>query len=698
MDLMALLENTHTAGWFLNLSFQSLLIAALGWGLVKLFKRMSAPVRSGIGLATMMVLLLLPVWSQIFHLQKLTISRINTVRPVIGAGLSGQRTAGESKGVKADEPASHYPGTQADTTKKNGRPDQYAAQKRSLWTGANIVLVVNGLAIFWLIGFLFSLFRFSFGLVYLKGFRRGVLEIQGERIGKILQAAQKAFGTTKIPKLYTSPTVDSPLSVGVITPCIIIPHELYQKINPGELKSLFFHEMAHIHHRDHLVGILQRIVAAFNWWNPLVYSVSVEFSRAREYVSDNYAIRENSSSGYARCLLNLAKKTNLIARIPASIGMATPYITLEDRIKHIISKERKMNTNLKKPAIFLIAVCSIILTFFLTGYQWNFASDTHPGTDRPGYKEDSPISSLSSQPEQDDSIHEAAARDEREKVKMLLAAKPGLLNDSDKKGFTPLHIAVIKGQKDIALFLIEKGADMNTRNHNGLTPLFSALDLGLGSMAQLLIEKGADVSITGYRKRTMLHMAARCGDTESARALIKKGLDINAGDSRGATPLHLAAESRDGNIHVARLLLENGADVNPKDNEGNIPLFNAALRGHKDLVGLLVKNGGDVNARGTRITAESIKEKAEKLKKRNPHVLIRGGKKVKMKDIRDTTEIMLSEVIVRGYNDIARILLENGADVNAVDEKGKTPLYYAQKYEHKEVIQLLTTRGARLNQ
>jgi ankyrin repeat protein/beta-lactamase regulating signal transducer with metallopeptidase domain len=695
---MALLENTQIAGWFLNLLFQSLLIAALGWGLVKLFKRMSAPVRSGISLATMMVLLLLPFWPQIFHLQKLTISGINTVRPVIGSGLSGHRTAGELKGVNVDVPASHYPGTPAGTTKKGGHPDQPAAQKRSLWNGANIVMVVNGLAIFWLIGFLFFLFRFFFGLVYLKGFRRGVLEIPGERVGKILQAVQKTFGTTKIPKLYTSPAVDSPLSVGVITPCIIIPHELYQKINPGELKSLFFHEMAHIHHRDHLVGILQRIVAAFNWWNPLVYSVSAEFSRAREYVSDNYAIRENSSSGYARCLLNLAKKTNLIARIPASIGMAAPYITLEDRIKHIISKERIMNTNLKKPAIFLIAVCSIILTFFLTGYQWAFVSDTQPGTGRPGYKEDSPISSLSSLPEQDDSIHEAAARGEKEKVKMLLAAKPGLLNDSDKKGFTPLHIAVIKGQKDVALFLIEKGADMNTRNHNGLTPLFSALDLGLGSMAQLLIENGADVNITGYRKRTMLHMAARCGDTESARALIKKGLDIDAGDSRGATPLHLAAESRDGNIDVARLLLENGADVNPKDNKGIIPLFNAALRGHKDLVGLLVKKGGDVNARGTRITAESIKKKAEKLKKRNLQVFIRKGKKVKMEDIRDINEIMLSEVIARGYTDIARILLENGADVNAVDEKGKTPLYYAQKYERKEVIRLLTARGAKLNQ
>ena len=47
---------------------------------------------------------------------------------------------------------------------------------------------------------------------------------------------------------------------------------------------------------------------------------------------------------YSECLVNLAERVCLISNLPATAGMAGKYISLEQRIKNILSKERKMNT------------------------------------------------------------------------------------------------------------------------------------------------------------------------------------------------------------------------------------------------------------------------------------------------------------------------------------------------------------------
>ena len=112
----------------------------------------------------------------------------------------------------------------------------------------------------------------------------------------------------------------------------------------------------------------------------------------------------------------------------------------------------------------------------------------------------------------DISIHDAVGAGNIEAIKQHLAAGTDV-DSKSKYGDTPLRIAAINGQKEIATLLITKGADVNAK------------DFTFG--------------------RTLLHIAAREGHKEIVELLIAKGADVNAMDKDGNTPLDLA-------IHLKR--------------------------------------------------------------------------------------------------------------------------------------------------
>jgi hypothetical protein len=214
-----------------------------------------------------------------------------------------------------------------------------------------------------------------------KRFKRSLTAIDldvGKPLGEIVQEIQKQFPGMSLPGMYTTGAIYSPVVLGIFKPILVIPGHLFKTLSENELKSILLHELSHIYHKDQLIGVLQRMVKALHWWNPAVYKLSEYFSRAREEISDNYALMENSSREYAKCLINLAEKASLISRMPLSLGMALPHIPMKERILHILSKERIMDTKLKNSTTFLIGLIAIVLTGFIIGHSWTFALGENP--------------------------------------------------------------------------------------------------------------------------------------------------------------------------------------------------------------------------------------------------------------------------------------------------------------------------------
>jgi len=224
-----------------------------------------------------------------------------------------------------------------------------------------------------------------------------------------------------------------------------------------------------------------------------------------------------------------------------------------------------------------------------------------------------------------------------------------------------LHLAVQQG--DIALIrsLIESGGDVGARNEDGCTPLHTAALHGQTGAARILISEGADVNAEDSGGFTALHRAARRGRVETAKLLIEAGANLNACRNEGWTPLCTASLSdREG---MVRLLLAHGAQVLPGDTRENECLLRFAVRhGWADLAENVLAGGANANA----------------------------------VDYGRSGTSLLVDAIIRADEDVTRLLITHGADVNQKDHFGMVPLCYAH-HSNQHVIRLLLENGADVN-
>ena len=192
------------------------------------------------------------------------------------------------------------------------------------------------------------------------------------------------------------------------------------------------------------------------------------------------------------------------------------------------------------------------------------------------------------------SLVEAVKENHMITVKALLAAGADV-NTRDKFGETLLHMAAVRGYKEMSSMLITKGAEVNSRDERGLTPLHAAAWGGYQEILTLLINKGADINVRSADGMTPLHMAALSGHPKIIDHLILKGAEINARNEDGMTPLHAAAF--EGHLAAVESLVANGADADAENADGMTPQDIASQEGYLAVVEFLRKNGSQTEER-----------------------------------------------------------------------------------------------------
>jgi ankyrin repeat protein len=179
------------------------------------------------------------------------------------------------------------------------------------------------------------------------------------------------------------------------------------------------------------------------------------------------------------------------------------------------------------------------------------------------------------------SIFEAAKTGSVERIREILAASPNLVSVHDTAfGATPLHWAALRGQAEAARLLLDKGADVAAVNNDGETPLDVARRAKRANVEQLL-------SGTSGAPKLRFFQAVREGDTQAVGELLD-GDDtlLKERDAAfGATALHWAALR--GHAEVVRLLLARGADPGARNNAGETAREVALRAKRDDIVALL---------------------------------------------------------------------------------------------------------------
>ena len=190
-------------------------------------------------------------------------------------------------------------------------------------------------------------------------------------------------------------------------------------------------------------------------------------------------------------------------------------------------------------------------------------------------------------------IYEAAKNGDVDEIRKILKNNPELLDVPNRYGFTPLHRAVIYGQKEMIVFLVEKGADIKGKNKalRGWTPLQSALFAYNNDVSDLLAAQGALDELEREEGLTYLYLAASSGNASLISKLNDKGIPAAVRNKYGETPLHKAAGN--GHIPSAQVLLDKGADINAKNLKGETPFRVAELSGKEEMASFLKQKGAD---------------------------------------------------------------------------------------------------------
>ena len=254
----------------------------------------------------------------------------------------------------------------------------------------------------------------------------------------------------------------------------------------------------------------------------------------------------------------------------------------------------------------------------------------------------------------------------------LTGGAGGIIHDRPQGGITALMLAARQGALDAGSALIAGGADLNAEEPQyGFTAMQTAIFNGHYAFAKLLIEKGANVNdgslyiVVEMRNLAKYTNRPNPPDAENgvshldvATLLLARRADPNAVYTKtvpprqaqgninvapGSTPLYRAVRAID--LASVKLLVDAGANPSLGLTDGSTPLMAAA--------GLGAPRGGD----------EEVTEAGD----RNDPV------------------------------DVMKVLVEKGANVNAANDAGMTPMHYAVQRGVDRIIEYLASKGARFD-
>ena len=241
-------------------------------------------------------------------------------------------------------------------------------------------------------------------------------------------------------------------------------------------------------------------------------------------------------------------------------------------------------------------------------------------------------------------LYYAVKRKNLQLVELLLEIPGADPNLGQPGRDTPLHSAcALDGGMEIVQSLLRHGADVNATNERHWTPLIVAIQKYDFALFDLLLEEwNADCTIPTDTLETPLHKACWFGSRRMIHSLLEHGANVNARDAEGRTPLHCVYDELD----IAQMLTRHGADVSLGDNAGETPLFYCLRQGAACTANFLLASAG--------AHVDAVNQDGQQIL----HVMC-GRQSVSKCRIDDVG-----------------LLLKFGANVNARDAWGQTPLFW----------------------
>ena len=241
--------------------------------------------------------------------------------------------------------------------------------------------------------------------------------------------------------------------------------------------------------------------------------------------------------------------------------------------------------------------------------------------------------------------------------------------------------------------LIDAGADIETKDHLGRSPLLLACRSGALDVVKLLVKAGARVRATDKDGDTCLIFALYHGHIETVRYLVGlPDVDVNHANNYWLnTALHWAIERK--NEDVVRVLIDAGADIEAESRSGR-PLYLASGLGVLAIVDLLVRAGAGVSRESVVACLMAASSAGERFQTEVVFSLL-CLPEVDVNHVNDEGKTALHLAVEHRHADVVQVLIDAGADIEATDRAGCSPLLLASSpLGSAKIVKQLVEAGA----
>ena len=259
------------------------------------------------------------------------------------------------------------------------------------------------------------------------------------------------------------------------------------------------------------------------------------------------------------------------------------------------------------------------------------------------------------------------------------------VNAKDEDGKTALMYSAIYGDTKILITLLSlSGIDVNAEDEDGRTALMYSAMNGDKETLTLMLE-GIKINAKDKDGRTALMYSAMHGDTETLETLMSvEGIDINTKDNDGRTALMYSAMNEDTETLETLLLNpEIVKNVNDRDNDNYSALD--LVGNNPDIIGMLVAKGANYTGQTQKgkLFTSVLKDDLNGVR----GVLETDPKLINTEDSHGRTCLIIA--IEKKKNEIVKLLLERGIDVNTKDKDGRPAIMHAAQFKNIGAIQEL---------
>jgi ankyrin repeat protein/beta-lactamase regulating signal transducer with metallopeptidase domain len=488
------------------------------------------------------------------------------------------------------------------------------------------------------------------------------------------RASQRYKGVS----IAVSSEIAGPMAAGLTSPTILLPKDMADQIDTAEVAMFLEHERAHIERHDMLAALAQRVLLAIVWWSPALHWISRRIDEEREAACDEAAVaRTGDPRSFAR---SLAKQAEAHICSPAprlAVGALGPKSSIGRRLRRLVDFARRGTPGDTLKGRFALAF--IILAAFGAG---TLTPTLAIAQERKGESEDQEIAPLAVVP--------AAPAPPAWPAVLVPPAPPAPPEPPAQVAYDAASEAELDSlEAELGSLGAEIGAMVSSEVIDQLPHILSQVSFALSKagLSNSIDQAEIQREIAQARRETSREIGESIREDirqslESAREEIEQAREQRADSEEARRDAMLAA--RDA-MREARDSMAAARDRG--EFKFDFTKFHELEGGGEKIKFKVGKNGKPADADARLIQAVRNTDVDE------ARAAIRAGAKVHKTGGSD----LLRRAVRNGDADMVRLLLDQGANPNAVMPGDHTPLMLAVRNGDTDVTRVLLERGANTN-